>query len=513
MLDEVIREPRYNNDFFLTCQRQLDAACARGITDERLEAFLVTLYTEQSKAINPNDIQNVTLGTLEQNILRPRQDLYLFILFNWITRLFMPRLDQRIAKNLLVFGVGRIFSAYNDVGVQYCTDADLNFVLRDSATKSDVARLNAAVRDLKQRMWDIFFIIVEVDASFTVLKERDINARLAATNEETRLAATLFYKGNARSLFVLYDNPEIRNAVFGPVRELPDTLIFENFLGNNPIKSTFARLREGIAQLAVISDSTQQKESVETLIGTRGFMHCCRQLVAIHPDLYPPQWCFSMKYTVNRVYDYVSAMVHAGYTLREIGFTGKTDPDYQFLCQSHRLMLFLQELIHIKLDTYNRLSDYSYISSERFTGFMDTPKGSFRTDFDEIVLSSNFLLASQRKHYLYLKQAVQRKQDILLSLTNEQMERLSEVFGFHFRHIDRGSGRTPASVPYTWGGVGFFVFSAVEARLSAIVDEKLVPALRRVEGSGTRDHSAAISAAFRIRTKPAVGTSIPQSQL
>jgi hypothetical protein len=142
MLDEVIREPRYNNDFFLTCQRQLDAACARGITDERLEAFLVTLYTEQSKAINPNDIQNVTLGTLEQNILRPRQDLYLFILFNWITRLFMPRLDQRIAKNLLVFGVGRIFSAYNDVGVQYCTDADLNFVLRDSATKSDVARIN-----------------------------------------------------------------------------------------------------------------------------------------------------------------------------------------------------------------------------------------------------------------------------------------------------------------------------------------------------------------------------------
>lgn len=477
MDNSVISKPRYNNKNFKSCQDELDAAVTRGIAPAKLEAFLISFYSEQHKIINPNDIQRVTMGTLEKNILRPRQDLYLFILYNWIKHLFIPGLDPSVTENLLIFGVGRIFSAYSNIGVQYCTDADLNFVVTDSVNKSDVVKLTSEVKKLKQRIWDLFGIIVEVDAAFTVLTVRDIKARLEHPELDTRMAATLFYKGNAESLFVLFDNPELRQAVFSGVCDLPDTLLFDNFLGNNPFKTTYWRLREDQVQLSIISDATRQKEVVSMLIGTKTFVHNCRRLASFHPELYPPKWWFSMKYTVNRIYDYVSAMVHSGYTVKELGFTGTADPDYTFLCQSHKLMLFLQELIHVRLDTYNNFSDYSYISAERFDDFMSTPKGSFRSDFDEIVLSAHFLFASQKKHYLNLKQAIHKKQLVQLSLTSETSEELSRQFGFTFRHIDKGSGKTPVAVPYSWSGLGFFVFSAVETRLTAIVDTKLIPAL------------------------------------
>lgn len=481
MQDEAVWEPRYNNDFFQNCQRQLDEAVVRGISKERLEDFFVKFHREQSKIINPLDVRNVSMGTLERNILRPRQDLYFFILHNWIRHIFIPGLEARLAKNLLVFGIGRIFSAYNDIGVQYCTDADLNFVLADSIPNSDIKDLNASVKRMKQIVWDLFNIIIEVDSSFTVLKVSDIKKRLAHDDLRSRLAATLFYKGNAKSLFVIFDNPDLRSEVFGQVDLLPDALLFDNFIGDNPVKTTFSRLRDDIVQLTVISDDTRQKESVETLIGARTFLHRCRHLSVIHPELYPPNWCFSMKYTVNRIYDYVSAMLHSGHSLTELGFSGPRDCDWNFLCQAHKLMLYLQELIHIRLDSFNNLCDYSYITAERFTDFMDTTKGSFRKDFDGIVLSPNFLLESQRKRYLDLQQAVKRKQELRISLTEDQVKLLSELFGFRFHHLDRGSGDVPVSVPYSWGGLGFFVFSAVEGRLSSIVDTKLVPALEPCE--------------------------------
>jgi len=478
MSSTVISEPRYNDKSFQTFQDQLDAAIERGISPTKLETFFVGFYTEQSKVINPNEIQDVSMGTLERKILRPRQDLYLFVLYNWLKFIFLPTLDRTIIENLLIFGVGRIFSSYSNVGVQYCTDADLNFVAMDSVSKADITALASAVKKLKQRIWDLFCIIVEVDASFTVLRAQEIKERLMHSNREARMAATLFYKGNADSLFVIHDNPELREDIFKQVRQLPDSLLFDNFLGYNPVKTTFARLRDDNVKLSIISDSTQQKETVDALIGTKMFSHKCRQLAGIHPELYPQKWCFSMKYTVNRIYDYVSAMHHAGYSLKDLGFSGDEDPDYRFVCQAHRLMLFLQELIHIRLDTYNYLSDYSYINADRFINFMGIPKGSFRSDFDEIVLSPNFLHASERKHYLALKQYIHDKELLNLSMNEEQVIELRKQFGLEIHHLGNGSGKNPVTVPYTWGGVGFFVFNAVENRLSAIVDEKLVPSLK-----------------------------------
>jgi hypothetical protein len=480
MPDKFLSRPRYHDPFFDSCQGKLEAAVARGMPEKRLEEFFVSLHSDKSSAINTTDAQEVTMGSLERKILRPRQDLYLFILYNWIVNVFIPSLDPAIARGLLVFGVGRIFSAYSDIGVQYCTDADLNFVVEDSMPKAHVDALERAVRNLKHSVWDLFGIIVEVDAAFTVLRARDIKARLEHRNRDTRVAATLFYKGNAESLFVIHDNPPLRAEIFSPIRPLPDSLLFENFIGDNPVKTTFTRLKEDSAKLTIFADSTRAKEEVDSVIGTGRFSAGCRRLSAIHPELYPKDWWFSMKYSVNRVYDYVSAMRHSGYSLKAIGFTGAKDPDYAFLSQSHRLMLYLQELIHVKLDTYSHLSDYSYVSADRFESLTAMPKCSFQRDFDEIVLSSNFLLASERKHYLSLKESIKAKARVHVSLTADEQSELTRQYGFTFRHVDSGSGRTPVELPYTCAGLGFFVFNAVEGRLSSIVEGKLIPALDRI---------------------------------
>ncbi len=466
---------RYHGNFYDSCQEKLLSAASRGMGPERIEAFLVGLYLDEAKKINTGDIGKVTINTIEQRILKPRQDLYRFILINWIRLLFVPTLPPELRDNLLIFGIGRIFSAYSDIGVQYCTDADLNFVLADRVSKSHVEDLCRRVRALQQRMWDLFTIIVEVDSSFTVLRVKDVLSRLSRGDERARVASSLFYKANEKSLQVILPNEPIMDEVFSLASGKPDSLIFENFIGRNPAKPTYQRIRSDEVPLKVVSDDTQESEVAHNLIGSGKFARECRLLSSYHPELHPPRWCFSMKYTVNRAFDYVSSMLNAGYSLRDIGFDGEDDSDYHFLSQAHRLMLFLQELIHVKLDTYNRLSDYSYISAERFAGFMYPPKGSFRSDFEKMVLSPNFLYASQKARYLKHKAAIHDKDELVLSLNQEEMRWLTERFGIQYRHLDKGSGRTPIAIPYTWSGLGFFVFSAVEARLAAIVDEKLAP--------------------------------------
>ena len=161
------------------------------------------------------------MATLESGILKPRQDLYVFILYNWIRFLFLPSIDEAVRERLLIFGVGRIFSAYSNIGVQYCTDADLNFVLDDSVPAAAEKRLIRAVAELKQTIWDLFTIIVEVNSSFTVLRIRDIRARLAHRNRKTKLGASLFYKGNSGSLFIIHNNSDIHTAILDEVSPCP----------------------------------------------------------------------------------------------------------------------------------------------------------------------------------------------------------------------------------------------------------------------------------------------------
>jgi hypothetical protein len=279
---------RYHGNFYDSCQEKLLSAASRGMGPERIEAFLVGLYLDEAKKINTGDIGKVTINTIEQRILKPRQDLYRFILINWIRLLFVPTLPPELRDNLLIFGIGRIFSAYSDIGVQYCTDADLNFVLADGVSKSHVEDLCRRVRALQQRMWDLFTIIVEVDSSFTVLRVKDVLSRLSRGDDRARVASSLFYKANEKSLQVILPNEPIMDEVFSLASGKPDSLIFENFIGRNPAKPTYQRIRSDEVPLKVVSDDTQESEVAHNLIGSGKFARECRLLSSYHPELHPP---------------------------------------------------------------------------------------------------------------------------------------------------------------------------------------------------------------------------------
>ena len=404
-----LMQPVYHGDFFRSCQERLDAAVERGITREnwkRSSSGCIRI----GKTINTGHSAGQH-ATLESGILKPRQTC----MYSSSTTdpLSVPPLDER-AASVYSSSVWGAFSAYSNIGVRTVpTPTSIRpgrFRSGSCGKASDSCGSGTRADDLGPVHHR------RANSSFTVLRIRDIRARLAHRNRKTKLGASLFYKGNSGSLFIIHNNSDIHTAILDEVSPLPGHLIFENFLGSNPAKPGYLRLKNDEVPLSIISDATLESEPAGSLIGSRSFLQACRQLAGIHPDLFPQQWIFSMKYSINRAYDYVSAMVHAGYSLREIGFTGSRDPDYVFLGQAHRLMLFLQELIHIKLDSYTNLCDYSYISADRFAGFMDPPKGFFRRDFDAMVLSPHFLLASQRQRYSFYAKSIHDKKEIILRL-------------------------------------------------------------------------------------------------
>ncbi|HSV57175.1 MAG TPA: hypothetical protein VLH39_08745, partial [Magnetospirillaceae bacterium] len=223
------------------------------------------------------------------------------------------------------------------------------------------------------------------------------------------------------------------------------------------------------------------------VIGSQAFgQHCYRTLRKI-PFASPPVWYFSMKYFVNRVYDYICAMRNLGYSLEEVGFDsrgtrGGPDPDYNFLRNAHRLMLYLQELMHLSMKTFGMDCDYSYISRPRFLRFMEVSGQKFRKDFEELVLGGGILPPTGRERFRLLQRKIEeRATDRIVLLRAEEREALPE--GFVHEVIDRDSAHCRINVPYSWADLGFLVFCIIAARIGQIVDTRLLPSLSRLSAS------------------------------
>ena len=204
------------------------------------------------------------------------------------------------------------------MGVQHCTDVDINIVAGDALAKADLEYLSVSLEDLKRRLYELFGIVLEVDPSFTILKEKEIAARLAHPDEELRGAASRFYKSNEKSISVIRDEPRIREALFSRVRAEPDASIFDNFLGFKGKKPSYAKLRLLTEKLPIAAEGGE-KVLASAVIG-----RCPSRPTAAarfrRAISSRPRPVFSMKYFVNRVYDYVGAMRCQGYSLEEIGF-------------------------------------------------------------------------------------------------------------------------------------------------------------------------------------------------
>lgn len=474
---------------YATLQEQFDSLLSRGEDLRVRRKFITDVFLAKNRAIRNLDFRTLAPKTIEDDYLKPRKDLSSFVLRNLVNGVFLPSLKPGLADELFLFGLGRMFSAYNDVGVQSCTDADLNFVLKTTVSKTNRTNLERELYKLRKEAFDHFGILIEIHPEYTIQNETDLDAAFSHPDPAKRLGVALFYKSNEKSIFVFKDHPDIRAKVFSRVRALPDSCLFEHFLGLQSAKNSFLKIRLDKTPLAVLEEYACEQIFTRAVIGSRVFGQYCFRTFRKAPFASPPVWYFSMKYFVNRVYDYVCAMRNMGYSLEQIGFDsedskGGSDPDYLFLRNAHKLMLYLQELIQMSMQSYDMECDCSYISRARFLRFMEIDGDKFRENFEELVVGGGLLQPTNREKYFRLKRKIQEKaRDRFIQGDIRELKRFPE--GFEYETIYREADVYKICVPYSWADLGFFVFSVIAVRIGQIVDSRLVPPLSRLDGIAT----------------------------
>jgi hypothetical protein len=495
------REPLLSDDDARTAiaaaERRLEELESSGACAAQLERFLVEVFVARNRSIRNIDFRRLDPSTVVEDYLIPRRDLYHFVVVQWVRRIFLPSLKPKVAEGLLIFGLGRLFSTYNDMGVQHCTDVDLNVIARDGMSAGDFSYLNERIAELKATLHERFGVNLELDPAFTVLRAKDVAARLCHDDEEIREANLRFYKSNERSIRVIVDHEGIRRRVFSLVDAEPDCRLFENFLGLECGKQSYAKLRFGRERLRIVAEGGNPVAAA-AVIGSKSFDDYCRRLYPRKAFLSPPDWVFSMKYFVNRVYDYVSAMSNLGHSLEAIGFDRKEpklgmDADYRYLRNAHKLMLYLQEMITLTMRTFSAGNDYSYISRARFLRFMELGGDKFKRDFDDMVVKGDLLFQSGEGKYRALKHKIEAKaRDRYLTGKAAELALFPPDFRYDVVHLD--SHEYKICVPYSWGDLGYFVFSAIASRIAGIVEGRLLP---RLPAFGASEEAIGRYAGFR----------------
>jgi hypothetical protein len=485
----------------LAAQEGFDALVARGAGPEARKAFLRSFYVEKNREIRNQDFLRLNPSTVAEDYLLPRRELFFFILDNWLASIFLPSLKPQTADAIFVFGLGRIFSSYNDTGVQRSTDADINVVMRNDLPAAGKREIAEKLRLLKRELFDYFKLNLELDENFTLLREKEVIKRLWTADEGTKLKSLLFYKSNSRSIRIIKDEEEIRASIFGPLEGLPDALLFENFLGLANSKITFMKLLADSAPLPVMAEGSAERLEVASVIGSRNFALRWQHVFPKSLRISPPDWHFSMKYFVNRVYDYVCAMQNSGYSLGEIGFDRISpelglDPDYRFLRNAHRTMLYFQELEEMAAQSYRADCDYSYVSRSRFLRFTEIHGDKFKSDFADIALKGDLLLHSEKLCFRALRRKIEAKSRDRYVVGKAAVLGLLPA-NFHYETVFRDKTDFKIRVPYSWADLGYFVFDAIAARMARLVTGRLVPPLAGL-GMPSGEHRRYLELAGRL---------------
>ncbi|MBN1243474.1 MAG: hypothetical protein JXA15_12300 [Spirochaetales bacterium] len=475
-------EHAYNDSAYEDLARELDALAAAGAGEAARVRFIEKVHVTRNRAIRDLDFRALDPGSVADDYLLPRKDLSRFVVESWVRHVCLGRLGARLADRLLVFGLGRLFSAYNDLGAQHCTDVDLNVIAEDGLSAKDLAAVSAELARLRGELHERFAVVLELHPDFTLLRERAVLKALEDPDPKRRFATSLFYRANERGIRVLKDHPAIRERVFSKVRRLPDAALFEHFLGLGASGPTFAKLRTG-APLPVGLDGTCDKALAVDVVGSRAFALRWRKLFPQGLFVSPPEWHFSMKYFVNRVYDYVCAMRMSGHGLDELGFDGPgpdgVDPDYRWLRNAHKLMLHLQELVQAHIGAFGVDVDYGWMSATRFRRLAEIGGERFVADFDAMVLDGALLKASEVARYRELRRKIATRANDRV-LEGRASDRAKFPVGFRYENLNADEGRYRIRVPFHWGDLAFFAFSAIAARVARVVESRILPALPRL---------------------------------
>lgn len=472
---------RYSDPSYEDLEDEVKARALSGAGIEAIAALIEKTYAKRNRTIKDVGFHRLDPRSVEDDYLKPRKDLNRFAVENWIRHIFLASIDSAAADSIFIFGLGRLFSTYNDLGAQHATDVDLNVITLDSLPERSFKNLAKSLEDLRGELHRRFGILLDLHPDYTLQRESKVLAELRHRNEKRRFEAALFYRTNERGVRILKDHPEIRERVFSPVRMLPDAVLFEHYLGLSGVRPSFAKIRTDATALSIGLDGSCDRVPVRTVIGSRTFGVYCRRLFPLGLFVAPPDWHFSMKYFVNRVYDYVCAMRTHGHGLDAIGFNAPgakdgVDPDYRYLRNAHKLMLHLQELIQTKIGAFGCEVDYSWISAARFKRLVDIGGDGFRKDFDAMVLDGGLLLPSDAERYRVLRERIRtHAKDRLIEGRTRDLASFPK--GFVYETVHKDDDRFTIRVPYEWTDLAFFAFNAIGARVARIVEARLLPAL------------------------------------
>ncbi len=473
--------PDYRDNYYHELEHELDARTGGGASAAELASLIEKTFVKRNRTIRDISFKRLDPASIEDDYLHPRKDLNRFTVENWIRRVFLAGLRLDIAESMLVFGLGRLFSTYNDLGAQHATDVDLNFIVEDRLPAHDMEAISLGLSELRGELNRRFGIVLEIHPDYTLQRESAVLGILRHPDKRKRFEAALFYRTNEKSIRILKDHPEMRERIFSPARRLPDAVLFEHFLGLGSGKATFFKIRTDTAPLTIGLDGSCDSVQVRTVIGSKAFGKKHRKTFPQGLFVSPPVWIFSMKYFVNRVYDYVCAMRTHGHSLESIGFDapGKkdgVDPDYRYLRNAHKLMLHLQELIQTRIGAYGIEVDYSWISGTRFQRLIDIDGDDFQDDFDAMVLDGGLLMPSEAERYKILQDRIRiHSTDRLVEGRACDLKLFPE--GFRYEIVSKDADRYRISIPYSWADLGFFAFNAIGSHMARIVEGRLLSAL------------------------------------
>jgi hypothetical protein len=489
---------QYRDTSYLEFEIQLTALPESGSTARDLGKSIERIFVKQHRLIRDLDFKQLDPKAIEDNYLLPRKDLNRFVVENWVKRIFIAGLPKKTQESLFMFGLGRLFSTYNDLGAQHSTDVDLNLVVDDELPPRSIEALTSGLKRLQHEFHSRFGIVLELHPRYMLQRESRILDNLSQGSEKDRIASALFYRTNEKSMRILKDHPTIRENIFSRVRKLPDACMFEHFMGFSAGKSSYSKLRSNSEPLLIGLDGCCDNLAVHTVVGSRSFGYWLRRHFPQGLFVSPPEWHFSMKYFVNRVYDYICAMRNAGYSLEELGFNaspgpgsrtvksrsknpGSTgmDPDFLYIRNAHKLMLFLQELIQSGIGAYGIEVDCSWMSGTRFTRLVEQCGNDFLSDFETLVINGGLLRPSEAERYRFLQQKIKtRSKDRYLEGPLDKLKTLPE--GLRFEVLNNEGSRYKICVPYTWSDLAFFAFNAISVHIAQIVEGKILPTLPRM---------------------------------
>lgn len=489
---------QYRDTSYLDHEVQLEALSGSGATTREISKAIERIFVKQHRLIRDLDFKQLDPKAIADNYLLPRKDLNRFVVENWVRNIFLAELPKKTQTAVFMFGLGRLFSTYNDLGAQHSTDVDLNLIVDDTLPQRSIDAIATGLKRLQHEFHSRFGIVLELHPRYMLQRESQVLANLNLGSEKERIASALFYRTNEKSLRILQDHPTIRENIFSRVRQLPDACMFEHFMGFSAGKASYAKLRSNSEPLVIGLDGTCDNLAVHTIVGSRSFGYWHRRHFPQGLFVSPPEWHFSMKYFVNRVYDYICSMRNAGYSIEQLGFrpsaspASKTtrsrtnrvdsigmDPDFLYIRNAHKLMLFLQELIQSGIGAYGIEVDCSWMSGARFTRLVEQCGNDFLADFETLVISGGLLRPSEAERYRFLQQKIQtRSKDRYLEGPLDKLKTLPD--GLRFDVLNNEGSRYKICIPYTWSDLAFFAFNAISVHIAQIVEGKMLPTLPKM---------------------------------